>query len=799
LSQVSIIDIEGNHPQIPTTFVADVGFAIPIANTLNILGDTAAAGTTPVHTTGSGNTITTIVQRSQGIAATDATKVGLAAFDSTDFSVDANGFVTLNAAGAGQTITGQSGGALSPSGGNWNIFATSVAAGTSPAATSGVGSTLTVNIQRSQAIGAADSTRIGLAAFDSNIFSVDPTGFVSLLGGGLAIDSVAVQAGTSPIVPTAAGLITINGAVVAAGTNPVRTNGTGANTLAVQVQTSQAIAAADATKIGLANFNSSHFSVTSDGFVSLTGGGQAIDSFTTDVSGPVSPDGSGNVAFTGATNIFSSGSVANTMRLNVQGTNHALFVGRGTNTASANLGIGTDGQALLAATGADPAFATIATNANMNTVVGANSLTLNPYNCAKWIVDATANIGTHQTIAAALTAASSGDTIFIRPGTYTENLTLKAGVHLTAFLGDDLTPNVTIVGKASATFAGTCTISNIKLQTNSDNFLAITGSNNTVINLVGCYLLVANAVAGISYTTSGTSASLNILDCDGDVSSSTGWLFTSTAVGAFFIRRCRITTSGNSAVVNTTSSTIFEMTYCYFIGNFKLTNPTGGSAFRFCRLGGVTTYTIETVTSGSLNIENCFVGNDTTSCITVGTGSSLNVNNSTMSCIGTSNAIVGAGSISMDPISYGNGIGQTITVTSITDMPFGRFNSWNPSIAFGGSSTGVTYSSRSAAFWVIGKMVFFNFTMALSNNGSGTGAATITGLPTGNAASDQTFIVMITNLTFPAGATYAIGILGSGGVTIALWGVGTTTFTQLTQAHISDTSTVQMSGFYWAS
>jgi hypothetical protein len=104
---------------------------------------------------------------------------------------------------------------------------------------------------------------------------------IGLTGGGTSIDSIAVQTGTSPILPDGSGLITINGAVVAAGTNPVRSDGTGANTLAIEVQTSQAIASADATKIGLSNFNSSQFSVAATGFVSIINAG-----FTwTDVTG----------------------------------------------------------------------------------------------------------------------------------------------------------------------------------------------------------------------------------------------------------------------------------------------------------------------------------------------------------------------------------------------------------------------------------------------------------------------------------------------------------------------------------
>ncbi len=507
MSQVSIIDIEGSHPTIPTEFIANIGSAIPIANQLEILGDTVAAGVLPVYTTGSGNTITTNVQLSQAIAASNALNVGLSAFNSADFTVDANGFVSLiggsaaidsvatnvggpvlpNGAGqisilgsisvasgsplhtsglvantvnviaqvsTAQAVTGinnvgmssfnsshfsvdgngfvslagggvaidsvgtQTGtnpivptaaglitingavvaagtnpmrshgtgantmalevqisqalaatdatkiglsnfnsahfsvdangfvaatgaiaiqftgnsGTATPSAGNINILAASTAAGTSPASTTASGSTVTVNVQKSQAIAATDATKVGLCNFNSTQFSVDANGFVALAGGGLAIDSIGTQTGTNPIAPTAAGLVTINGAVVAAGTNPVRSDGTGANTMAIEVQISQAIAATDATKIGLSNFNSSHFSVDANGFVALAGGGQAIDSVTVDAAtapgtNPVVPTGAGLITVTGAqvaagivgTNVIRTDSLAaNTYTVEIQ-------------------------------------------------------------------------------------------------------------------------------------------------------------------------------------------------------------------------------------------------------------------------------------------------------------------------------------------------------------------------------------------------------------------------------------------------------------------------------------------------
>src|ERR1043166_1875682 len=116
----------------------------------------------------------------------------------------------------------------------------------------------------------------------------------------------------------------------------------------------------------------------------------------------------------------------------------------------------------------------------------------NTFTTAKWIVSATASDGTHTTIATALTSASSGDTIFIRPGTYTENLTLKAGVNIAAFICDGYTPNVTISGTLTLTTAGTVSISGIRLQTNSAAVLAVTGSAASNVFLINCYLNLTN-------------------------------------------------------------------------------------------------------------------------------------------------------------------------------------------------------------------------------------------------------------------------------------------------------------------
>lgn len=141
-----------------------------------------------------------------------------------------------------------------------------------------IGSTANPNI-------AALKGRITSPLGTINVGYAAPNITIDLVGGSTGIDSIGVDAtsggGTNPVLPTAAGLVVVNGARVAAGTNPIRSVSTSPSVYQIQVQTSQAIAAADATKVGLANFNSTQFSVDANGFVSIVGGGFTWTDVTT--------------------------------------------------------------------------------------------------------------------------------------------------------------------------------------------------------------------------------------------------------------------------------------------------------------------------------------------------------------------------------------------------------------------------------------------------------------------------------------------------------------------------------------
>lgn len=237
-----------------------------------------------------------------------------------------------------------------------------VAAGTNPVRTDGTGpNTMAVEVQISQALAATDITKIGLSNFDSAAFDVDANGFVQLNGGGIAATSFDVQAntvpGTDPVVPTSAGVVTVNGAAVANHSVVLETRSRAANAYNIEVQYGTSAAATDATKSGVAHFNSAQFTVDANGFVSSSGTG-ILNTLTGNTGGAISP-AAGNINTVGTGSITISGA-ASTLTTQLSGlTNHNVLVGAGTATITNVAPSATSGVPFISqGASADPAFGT---------------------------------------------------------------------------------------------------------------------------------------------------------------------------------------------------------------------------------------------------------------------------------------------------------------------------------------------------------------------------------------------------------------------------------------------------------
>lgn len=94
-----------------------------------------------------------------------------------------------------------------------------------------------------------------------------------------------------------------------------------------------------------------------------------------------------------------------------------------------------------------------------------------------------------------------------------------------------------------------------------------------------------------------------------------------------------------------------------------------------------------------------------------------------------------------------------VTSTDVNTLDDYEEGTWTPAVSFGGGSTGVTYNTRSGKYVKIGSLVWISFYILLTNKGSSTGNATVTGIPftpsstyntTGNISADADMASMPT-------------------------------------------------------
>ena len=360
---------------------------------------------------------------------------------------------------------------------------------------------------------------------------------------------------------------------------------------------------------------------------------------------------------------------------------------------------------------------------------------LNKFGVCKWIVNPTPGLGTHTTIASAIVSASSGDDIFITAGTYTENLTLKAGVNLTAFSCDSQIANftVTVVGKLTASFSGNVNISNINFQTNSDYSVETTGSNTLRLAFYNCNFYYFN---NNSVHLNNSNSLINMYYCTG-TPNSTFTLF-DNAAGVL-----QVSNSGFGGISSTANST------CSGGGaNF------GSSSLQFgitCTGTGFVNGD-ENSTIGANNITALVIGGasgggwagtvnaGTATPVTIATGLIYTLSGT----LGTSNSSAVSG---LGTLDY-SGLLSTGTLSASVNTASGNYytsgvsfdggsnvlntytnkTTWTP-VVVGTSTAGTgTYSIQFGSYMRIGKLIVFVFRVVTTAH-TGTGNIQINGFP----------------------------------------------------------------------
>lgn len=346
-----------------------------------------------------------------------------------------------------------------------------------------------------------------------------------------------------------------------------------------------------------------------------------------------------------------------------------------------------------------------------------HGLSTNRYGEADLIVDTDPSRGTHITLASAISAATSGQTIFLRTSV-TENVTLPSGINIAAWAGGSLnTP--TIIGTITCTDAGTRTISGIRLQTNSAALLAVTGSAATIVNLENCYLNMTNNT-GITFSSSSASAQINMTNCQGDLGTTGIAIFAHSSAGTLNAYQTTFTNTGGSSTANTASAGTTRLI------TFSCKNPitTSGTA----TLVSVS-LTIDSATQNATSFTNGGSGNATVyygafssgTASAISTSQTLNLYASVVNSSNT-NAITGAGTIVYAGLSFTSSSNINTTTQTISNS--------GPSATFGSTNSGNT-----------------NTLTVTNSSNTATSAANIVATVAGATAADPTHQAVISGVT----------------------------------------------------
>lgn len=161
------------------------------------------------------------------------------------------------------------------------------------------------------------------------------------------------------------------------------------------------------------------------------------------------------------------------------------------------------------------------------------------------------------------------------------------------------------------------------------------------------------------------------------------------------------------------------------------------------------------------------------------------LNNASANGFTVTNAGISASGVSFDS-------GTNVLSTFVDNTNF------TPTLAFGGGSTGITYSTQTGRYSRIGNMVFLVIAITLTNKGSSTGDATVEGLPVTIYSSANQQVIPVYNLQNTTYSTRQAGLLNTASTSLSLFEqVSGGAATTLTDADFANGSAFRISAIYF--
>jgi len=331
----------------------------------------------------------------------------------------------------------------------------------------------------------------------------------------------------------------------------------------------------------------------------------------------------------------------------------------------------------------------------------------NLYQNTKYVVDAVAANSPYNTIQSALDAANAAGVdaeVFVRPGTYIENLTLYSNVIIRGSVLETV-----ITGNHTPPATGICTLKDLYLTAASGDILSSAGAGTGILLVENCYITVVNGyVFNIPNWAAGTIALINCTDA----STNNGVINCTGGANALISSSYAGRGSGNALTFSN--------------GNLDIISTRLGCPISIAGTGATTINegsslqgTLTTGGSNAATVTNTKIVSGATQAITHSSSSTLTLANTN---INTSNAtaIGGTGTIEFGSVTFldSNVIAGTITESltsihktgeshaeNIQDMVFtGRLSWGGAGVYYSVAATAVTIE-RPGTGYIRGKKV----------------------------------------------------------------------------------------------
>lgn len=337
-------------------------------------------------------------------------------------------------------------------------------------------------------------------------------------------------------------------------------------------------------------------------------------------------------------------------------TNHGVVLGQGAGPF-VTTAEGLTGQVFTGVTGGDPVWAAPAVS--------------NDYHDTRFIVGASAATGAnYTTIASAVVdAAAAGgiQTIWIQPGTYTENITVTTALKFIALYPQfrDDAKGVTVIGKFTCATASTDVgFFGIQFRTNADVSLSVT-ANSSSITCQNCYFDATNANS--IAVTGNTSTNVYIENCSGSIANAVT-LFTATN-GLVWVKNSTFINVSGTPAASTASTSAVRLIDSFFSFPFS-TSSTGEVLATNCQFGTpqspyINTTWITTAGTATSQLRNCYLHSGTASAVSAGAGTIIIMTGCLVNSSNT-NAITGAGQVSFVTCTFNN---TSSTINTTTQVP----------------------------------------------------------------------------------------------------------------------------------